>query len=122
MIMALPNKRKRGIRLLKHEGCTYYWKVREDTSNAMLETIIGLEAKPSRFFIVSVGFVNPSVYFPWLALAQEQGKDAAHINEFEKISPRFIVEAIDFANAQHWQEKKRFNAVYKDGGFKVQNG
>lgn len=119
--MALPTKKKRGIRLLKHEGVGYYWKVREDTGNAMLAVIVGLEAKPSLFFIVYVSFVNPSLYGPWLAAAQMQGKEAIEVNNPEHISPKFIVEAIAFANTQSWQEKKNFNVTYKDGGFVVLN-
>lgn len=119
--MALPNKKKRGIRLLKHEGVGYYWKVREDTGNAMLAVIVGLEAKPSLFFIVYVSFVNPSLYAPWFAVAQEQGRDTSTINMPDKISPKLIVEAIAFANTQHWQEKKNFTLAYRDGGFVVQS-
>lgn len=120
--MALPTKKKRGIRLLKHEGVGYYWKVREDTGNAMLAVIVGLEAKPSLFFIVYVSFVNPFLYGPWLALAHEQGRDVAGINEVDGISPKLIAEAIAFANTQSWQEKKKnFNVTYKDGGFVVQD-
>jgi hypothetical protein len=117
--MALPAKKKRGIRLLKHEDVNYYWKVREDTSNAMLAVIVGLEARPSLFFIVYVSFVNPSLYGPWLALAHEQGRDVSTINEPDKISPKLIVEAIAFANTQNWQEKKKFNVTYKDGTFRI---
>lgn len=116
--MALPNKKKRGIRLLKHEGVSYYWKVREDTGNAMLAVIVGLEAKPSLFFIVYVSFVNPSLYGPWFAAAQAQGKDVTSINEPDGISPKLIAEAIVFANTQHWQEKKNFSLKYTDGGFR----
>lgn len=117
--MALPTKKKRGIRLLKHEGVSYYWKVREDTGNAMLAVIVGLEARPSLFFIVYVSFVNPSLYGPWLAAAQAQGKDVASMNEVDGISPKLIVEAIAFANTQNWQEKKNFSVTYEDGGFTV---
>ncbi len=119
--MALPTKKKRGIRLLKHEGRAYYWKVKNDYAKAELEVLIGLESKPGICFHVRVSFVDPVLYGPWLAASQMQGKEAIEVNNPEHISPKFIVEAIAFANTQSWQEKKNFNVMYKDGGFVVQN-
>lgn len=119
--MALPNKSKRGIRLLKHEGRAYYWKVKNDYAKAELEVLIGLENRPSQRFHIRVGFVDPVLYGPWLAAAQMQGKEAIEVNNPEHISPKFIVEAIAFANTQSWQEKKNFNVTYKDSAFVVQN-
>jgi len=118
--MALPSKKKKGLRLLKHKNTGYYWKVREDIGAAMFEMIVGLESKPSKIFTVEVSFVNPSLYFPWFAAAHEEGRDVANSNELDKISPKFIVEAIDFADAQGWQEKKLV-LMYQAGKFKVLN-
>ena len=115
--MALPTRKKRGIRLLKHEGVSYYWKVKNDYAKAELEVLVGLEDKPSLSFKIRVSFVDPSLYFPWFAAAQAKGKDVTTINEPEKVSPKFIVEAISFAETQHWQEKKKFSLVYKGGEF-----
>jgi hypothetical protein len=115
--MALATKKKRGLRLLKHEGLSYYWKVKNDYAKAELEVLVGLENKPALSFKIRVSFVDPSLYFPWFAAAQAEGKDVITINELEKISPKFIVEAIDFANAQSWQEKKKFVLVYQGGAF-----
>lgn len=115
--MALPTKKKRGIRLLKHEGISYYWKVKNDYAKAELEVLIGLESKPGICFHVRVSFVDSVLYGPWIAAAKAQGKEVAEINQPEYISPKFIAEAIGFANVQHWQEKKKFNIVYKDGKF-----
>lgn len=119
--MALPTKKKRGIRLLKHEGLSYYWKVKNDYAKAELEVLVGLENKPSLSFKIRVSFVDPSLYFPWFAAAQAEGKDVTTINALEKISPKFIVEAIDFANAHSWQEKKKFVLVYQGGRFEEMN-
>ncbi len=96
--MALPTKKKRGIRLLKHEGRAYYWKVKNDYAKAELEVLIGLESKPGICFHVRVSFVDPVLYGPWLAASQMQGKEAIEVNNPEHISPKFIVEAIAFAN------------------------
>lgn len=85
---------------MKHRNTGYYWKVGEDIGAAMLEVTVGLESKPSTIFTVRVSFVNPSLYFPWFAAAHELGMDVTKINELDKISPKFIVEAIDFADAQ----------------------
>ncbi len=115
--MALPTKKKRGLRILKHQDTSYYWKVKNDYAKAELEVLIGLEDKPSLNFHVRVSFVDPSLYFPWLAATQAEGKDVTSINEPEKVSPKFIVEAISFAETQHWQEKKKFSIVYKGGEF-----
>lgn len=115
--MALPNKRKRGIRLLKHEGCTYYWKVKNDYAKAELEVLIGLESKPSQRFYVRVGFVDSVLYGPWLAAAQEQGRDMSSINELQAVSPKFIVSAIDVARASGWPEKSPLKLYYKQGNF-----
>ena len=68
--MTLPNKKKKSIRLLKHEGVSYYWKVKNDYAKAELEVLIGLEEKPSLNFNVRVNFVDPSLYGPWIAAAQ----------------------------------------------------
>jgi len=117
--MAIPQKKKRGIRLLKHEGVSYYWKVKNDYAKAELEVLIGLEHQPSLCFHVHASFVDPSLYAPWISAAQMQGKDVTRINEPEYISPKFIVEAIAFANMQNWQEKNNFNVTYKDAVFTV---
>jgi hypothetical protein len=116
--MTLPSRKKRGLRVLKHHGVSYYWKVKEDMAKALLEVIIGLESKPSVVFSVEVSFVNPSVYFPWFAAAHEQGRDVTKINEMDKVSPKFIVEAIEVADAHHWQGKK-IVLLYKTGQFKL---
>lgn len=117
--MALPTKKKRGIRLLKHEGVSYYWKVKNDYAKAELEVLIGLEHRPSICFHVHAGFVDLSLYAPWVFAAQLQGEDLNRINEPEYIGPKFIVEAIAFANTQNWQENKKFNVMYKDAVFTV---
>jgi|GEM_PF-3631917 hypothetical protein len=117
--MALPSGKKRGLRTLTHQGTGYYWKVKHDAAKAELEVLIGLEARPSACFRVHLSFVDPSLYGPWLAAAQMQGKDVNRINEPEYIGPKFIVEAIAFANTQNWQEKKKFNVTYKDAIFTV---
>lgn len=119
--MALPTKKKRGIRLLKHEGISYYWKIKNDYAKAELEVLVGLEDKPALSFKIRVSFVDPSLYFPWFAAARAEGKDVATINELEKISPKFIVAAIDFANAQSWQENKKLKLMYQSGRFDIQD-
>lgn len=118
--MALPDKRKRGIRLLKHEAISYYWKVKNDYAKAELEVLIGLESKPSCFFKVELSFVNPSLYFPWMAAAQEQGRDVSSVNELQALSPQFIVSAIDAARASGWPEKRSLKLYYKQGNFVIE--
>ncbi len=115
--MALPAKKKRGLRVLTHKGTRYYWKVKYNAANAELDILIGLESVPSACFHVHVSFVDPSLYGPWLAAAQAQGKAVTELNERDHIGPGFIVEAIAFADAHQWQEKKGFSVLYQDGGF-----
>lgn len=115
--MALPKKSKSGIRLLKHEGISYYWKVKNDYAKAELDVLVGLENTPSVCFHIRLDFVDSSLYFPWMAQAHEQGQDARKVNPLEYVSPKFIVEAIAFANRQNWREKKNFILMYKDGIF-----
>lgn len=119
--MALPTKKKRGIRLLKHEGISYYWKVKNDYAKAELEVLVGLEDKPSLSFKIHVSFVDTSLYFPWFAAAHQLGRDVTKINELEKISPKFIVEAIEFAHTHSWQEKKKLELKYQGGRFEIQD-
>lgn len=119
--MAIPQKKKRGIRILKHEGNSYYWKVKNDYAKAELEVLIGLESKPSVNFRVRTGFVDPVLYAPWLAAAQAEGKELTLINDPEYISPKFIVAAIAFAQETGWPERKALRLVYKQGVFQLEN-
>ncbi len=118
--MAIPQKKKRGIRLLTHEGISYYWKVKNNYEQVMLHVLIGLEDKPSFVFSVDVDFVDPGLYFPWFATAHEQGRDMTKINGLEKVSPKFIVSAIDFARETGWPEQKALRLLYKQGVFQLE--
>lgn len=117
--MALPTRKKRGLRLLEHEGLRYYWKVKNDYAKAELDVLVGLENTPSVCFHIRMDFVDSSLYFPWMAQAHEQGQDAPNVNPLEYVSPKVIVEAIAFANRQSWREKKGFGLVYQDGAFRI---
>lgn len=117
--MALPKQKKSGLRLLKHLDTSYYWKVRSH-DGTMLHVIVGYENRPSCFFNIELSFVDPSLYFPWMAAAQEQGRDVASINELQAVSPKFIVSAIAIARTSGWPEKSPLKLCYKHGKFVIE--
>lgn len=115
--MALPAGKKRGLRLLEHEGLRYYWKVKNDYAKAELDVLVGLENTPSVCFHIRVDFVDSSLYFPWMAQAHEQGSELGRINQVDKVSPKLIVEAINFVRTKGWPDHVHLQLEYKQNTF-----
>lgn len=108
--------------MLAHQGIRYYWKVRvnDDEMERSLSVVIGLEEKSSSFFDLYYLFKDPFLHFPTSGrgpvLSPEEAKP---LKALEKISPQLIVDAIDFANKEQWQNIRYFALAYIDGVFTV---
>lgn len=120
--MALPTKKKRGLRVLSHKGVDYYWKVKvnDDYAEHSLDVVIGLAKKTSSFFTLFFIFKDPFLHFPHTgrqpALSEEELK---RLKAMEKVSPQLIVEAIELADKENWQQIRHFALTYADHEFTV---
>lgn len=120
--MALPTKKKRGLRVLTHKGTGYYWKVKvnDDYEERSLDIVIGLEKKASSFFTVFFIFNDPFLHFPKADHKPGENEESLKpLKALEKVSPALIAEAIDVADQESWEEFKHFALIYKDGVFSV---
>lgn len=85
-----------------------------------LSVVIGLEKKTSSFFHLYYLFKDPFLHFPTSGRGPVKSpEELKQLKSLEKISPQLIVEAIDFANKEQWQNERNFALMYKDGAFNV---